>query len=300
MRSKRCGAASDFVRDWIQLLRLPQWVKNSVVLAPLVFSQRVLDPVAEQRALLALVAFCLASSAAYVLNDIADRSRDRLHPLKRDRPLAAGRLRPRHAAVVAALLLCGSLGLAGSLSVELLTVTFSYLVLQGFYSIVLKNVLIADVVAIATGFVLRAAAGVVAVGAHMSGWLLGCTFLLALFMGFGKRRHEALLIGGDASGHREVLGRYTVRQLDVLIGCTAASTTVFYTAYAWSPAVAAKLGTQRLYLTIPFVVFGLFRYLFLVYRRNEGGSPTDVLLGDGPLQLAIASWLAVVFVLLYR
>ncbi len=288
------------MRDWIELLRLPQWVKNSFVLAPLIFSQRALDPMAGCRVLLTLVAFCLASSAAYVVNDIADRDRDRQHPLKRNRPLAAGRLQPGHAAIVATLLLGASLGLAGSLSAELLMVTFAYLTLQGFYSIVLKNVLIADVVAIAAGFVLRAAAGVVAAGAHMSGWLLGCTFLLALFMGFGKRRHEVLLIGDDASGHREVLGRYTVRQLDVLIGCTAAATTVFYVAYAWSPAVAAKLGTQRLYLTIPFVVFGLFRYLFLVYRRNEGGSPTDVLLGDGPLQLAIASWLAVVFVLLYR
>ncbi|RMD84739.1 MAG: decaprenyl-phosphate phosphoribosyltransferase [Candidatus Dadabacteria bacterium] len=288
------------MRDWLALVRPVQWVKNGFVLAPLVFSRRLLEPEAGFAALVAFAAFCLASSAAYVANDIADRDRDRRHPLKRDRPLAAGRVDTWRAARLAAVLGAGAFALAAWLGWRFSAVVAAFVALQMLYSAVLKEVVVADVAAIATGFVLRAAGGVVAVGARMSGWLLLCTFLLAAVMALGKRRHEALLIGDDAHRHREVLGRYTVALLDRMIAAAAAATLVAYGLYAWSPAVARKLGTERLYLTFPFVVFGLFRYLFLVYRRDAGGSPTDVLLGDAPLQAAIALWLGAVFFLLYR
>ena len=176
----------------------------------------------------------------------------------------------------------------------------AFLGLQGLYSIWLKHVVVVDVAALAAGFVLRAAAGVVAVGALMSPWLIVCTFLLALFLALAKRRHELFLLDADAGDHREVLGRYTVALLDQLIVIASVTTLIAYVLYTVSPEVIAKLGTERLYLTVPFVVFGVFRYLFLVYGRQEGGNPTDVLLGDIPLQIGIFSWIAVVFLLLYK
>jgi 4-hydroxybenzoate polyprenyltransferase len=174
-----------------------------------------------------------------------------------------------------------------------------FCLLQIAYSTVLKNIVVVDSMSIAVGFTLRAAGGVVAVGAAMSPWLLVCTFLLALFLALGKRRHESTLLGDDAGVHRDVLGRYSLRLLDQFIAISAVSTTIVYALYCISPEVAAKLGTEYLYLTIPFVVFGVFRYLFLVYGREEGGSPTEVLLGDGPLQLGIFGWISAVFLLLY-
>ncbi len=281
-------------------MRPQQWVKNAFVLAPLMFSQRVFEPGASVAALAAFVSFCLASSAAYVFNDVTDRDRDRSHPLKRQRPIAAGRVSVRQALRLAFGLIAFSLVVAGFLGVSFLAYLLVFLLLQALYSSVLKSLLVIDVLAIATGFVLRAAAGVVAVGAHMSSWLLLCTFLLALFLALGKRRHEVVLLGESASEHREVLGLYSVAQLDRLIAVVSVATAVAYGFYSTSPVVAAKLGTDRLVLTVPFVVLGLFRYLFLIYRREEGGSPADILLGDGPLQAAIALWLAAVFLLLYR
>lgn len=288
------------MHDIVTLLRPTQWVKNAFVLAPLVFAQRFFDAVEFAHAGTAVFSFCCASSAAYVFNDIVDRHRDRLHPLKRDRPIAAGRVSARTAAFVGILSLSLATLSATALSESFAGVIGVFCLLQILYSTVLKNVVILDSVSIALGFVLRAAGGVVAVGAAMSPWLLVCTFLLALFLALGKRRHESTLLGDDAGAHRDVLGRYTLRLLDQFIAISAVSVMIIYALYCLSPEVAAKLGTEYLYATIPFVVFGVFRYLFLVYGREEGGSPTDVLLGDIPLQLGILGWITTVFVLLYR
>jgi 4-hydroxybenzoate polyprenyltransferase len=285
--------------DWFALLRPAQWIKNAFVLAPLVFSHRFFQPVPLVSAVVAFAAFCLASSASYVMNDVLDRERDRGHPLKRLRPIAAGRIRPETAAMAAVLVTSVALALGWAVGERFLAVLVVFLFVQILYSTVLKYVVIGDVAGIALLFVLRAAGGVVAVEARMSLWLFLCTFLLAMFLGLGKRRHELVLLKHDAGDHREVLGRYSVDLLDWMIAAVAGATIVAYTIYSSWPSVEAKLGTERLYLTAPFVAFGVIRYLFLVYRREEGGSPTDLLLGDALLQVGIAGWIVTVFLLLY-
>lgn len=287
------------MRDLVTLLRPSQWVKNAFVVAPLVFSQRFFDATQLVNVAVATLAFCLASSASYAFNDVIDRDRDRRHPLKSKRPVAAGRVTPAAAVSVASALIVAAGLLAWVLGTTFLLILAAFFGLHLLYSFVLKNVIVADVAAIAAGFVLRAAGGVVAVGARMSPWLFVCTFLLALFLALGKRRHEAVLLGLEAGEHREVLGRYTLRLLDRLVAAVSIATVIVYALYALTPAVESNLGTERLYLTVPFVVFGVFRYLFLVYGREKGGNPTAVLLGDVPLQLGIASWIATVFLLLY-
>jgi 4-hydroxybenzoate polyprenyltransferase len=288
------------MRDILTLLRPAQWVKNAFVLAPLVFAQRFFVAEEFAHAGIAVLSFCCVSSAAYAFNDIVDRNRDSRHPLKRDRPVAAGRVSVRSASIVGFVALLTGLLLAASVNALVIAVVGAFCLLQIAYSTVLRNIIVVDSMSIALGFTLRAAGGVVAVDAEMSPWLLVCTFLLALFLALGKRRHESTLLGDDAGAHRDVLGRYSLRLLDQFIAISAVSTTIVYALYCVSPEVAAKLGTEYLYLTIPFVVFGVFRYLFLVYGRDEGGSPTEVLLGDGPLQLGIFGWIAAVFLLLYR
>jgi 4-hydroxybenzoate polyprenyltransferase len=288
------------LRDLIVLMRPSQWAKNAFVLAPLIFSGRFFDEHSLLRAVSAVAVFCAAASAAYIANDIIDRDRDRNHPLKRDRPLAAGRVESRSAAALAVVLAVLALAGAFSLGFRFAIVLACFFALQVEYSLILKRIVVVDVFAIATGFVLRAAAGVVAVGASMSPWLLGCTFLLATFLGLAKRRHEVVLLSATAGDHREVLSAYSERGLDHLLRAAAAATVVIYILYARSPTVAQKLGTEDLWVTIPFVVFGVLRYLFLVYGRNDGGNPTGILLGDVPLQAGIVSWLLAVFFLLYR
>lgn len=285
--------------DWFALLRPAQWIKNAFVLAPLVFSHRFFKPAPLVSALVAFAAFCLASSASYVVNDVLDRERDREHPLKCLRPIAAGRIRPDTAVAGAVLVASVALALGWAVGARFLTVLVLFLLVQILYSTALKYVVVGDVAGIAMLFVLRAAGGVVAVDARMSPWLFLCTFLLAMFLGLGKRRHELVLLKDEAGDHREVLGRYSVALLDWLIAAVAGATILAYTMYSLWPAVEAKLGTERLYLTAPFVAFGVVRYLFLIYRREEGGSPTDLLLGDLPLQVGIAGWIVTVFLLLY-
>jgi 4-hydroxybenzoate polyprenyltransferase len=288
------------LRDIVVLLRPQQWVKNAFVVAPLLFSQRFFVTRELVHAAFAVLSFCAASSAAYTLNDILDRDRDREHPLKRSRPVASGRVPLTAAWAVGLLALAVAIAFGWPLGPGFQSVLAAFLVLQVLYSAALKNVIILDSVTISVGFALRAAAGVLAVHAEMSPWLLICTFLLAEFLALGKRRHEAVLLGDYAHTHREVLGRYSVALLDQLIAITAVATVVVYTLYTIAPEVADKLGTEYLYLTVPFVVFGVFRYLFLVYGREKGGSPTDVLLRDLPLQFGIVGWILTVFVLLYR
>lgn len=285
--------------DWLALARPGQWTKNAFVVAPLLFSQRFFDPDYASRVGLAVAAFCLVASASYVVNDIRDAERDRVHRLKRERPLAAGRIAAPRAAAYACLLYAGGAATAVPLGGRFSAILAAFAGLQLAYSFFLRTLPGLDAIAIAAGFVLRAAAGVVAAGAAMSPWLLECTFALALFLALGKRRHEALILDSAASAHRAALARYDPVWLDRLLKLSAAVTLFLYSAYALSPGVAAKLGTERMWITIPFVALGLLRYLFLIYGREDGGDPTGLLLGDLPLQLAIGAWILVVFSLLY-
>lgn len=282
------------VADWIAALRVNQWTKNSVVLAALFFGLgdrgQQIQPVAFLTVLPAALLFCLASSSIYLFNDLRDLADDRNHPTKRWRPIAAGRISPSRAAAVSVLLLLASL--AGSFAVRLQFggVVAGYIALQLVYTTLLKRVALVDIVVIATGFVLRALAGAVAMeGLAISPWLLLCTFLLALFLAICKRRHEKILMADTPSASaRASLAAYDRQLLDQLIAIVAAATIVSYAVYTLWPATVEKFGTPLLGLTIPFVIFGMFRYLDLVYRHEKGDRPEKILLTDIPLLLNVA------------
>ena len=280
-------------------LRPHQWTKNLLVFAALGFSKHLFDPAPLARATFAFALFCGLSGAVYLLNDLADVERDRRHPVKRLRPLASGALDPRTAGLVAAILAIGCLGLSFVLGRPFAASALVYLGLNLLYSFRLKEVVIVDVLSISLGFVLRAVAGGLAVGAAVSDWLLICTFLLALFLSLAKRRHELTSLNEDASGHRKILAEYSPYLLDQMINVVTASCLSAYAFYTTAPETREKFETDRLAWTIPFVLYGIFRYLYLVHRKEQGGSPSDVLLTDRPLLAAVALWAATVVVIIY-
>jgi 4-hydroxybenzoate polyprenyltransferase len=283
----------------VAALRPRQWTKNAAVLAPLVFAQRLLQPDLAVAALLAVLAFCLLSSAVYVLNDLVDREKDRTHPVKRLRPIASGALREKAAVALGLACAGAALGTFFVLGEAPLYAALAYLALQIVYTGVLKRLVIVDVIAIAVGFVLRVATGALTVGVPISNWLYLCTFLLALFLGFSKRRHELVLLERQAGSHRESLSELSVPLLDQIISVVTASTVLSYALYTMSDDTVRKFGTDGLKFTIPCVVYGIFRYLYLIYRKGEGGSPEKLLLSDGPLLVDILLFAAMVCAVLY-
>ena len=290
--------ATPTAADLLRALRPNQWTKNAVVLAAFFFalgdrSQQV-SWAAISIALAAAAVFCLVSSAVYLINDVSDIKADRVHPIKRLRPIAAGRV-----SVPTALLMSGLLLTAGGLMALRLTHAFAaviglYVLIQIAYTLALKKVALLDVFVIAFGFVLRAAAGGLALHVVLSPWLLLCAFLLALFLALCKRRHEKKLLEGAADAHRPSLEQYDRQLLDQLIGIVAACAIVCYSLYTLSADTVHKFGTSLLAVTIPFVMFGIFRYLDLVYRRDGGGRPEKILLSDAPLLIDLALYAATV------
>src|SRR6185436_4218583 len=280
-------------------LRPAQWIKNLVIFAGLLFGKRLFDAAAVADAVSAFAVFCVLSGVVYLVNDIADRESDRLHPLKARRSIASGAL-PVAIAAGAALVL-GILGLIAAYFIgpAFAAVAAAYVLLQILYSGPLKHIVIIDVLTIAIGFVLRAAGGAVAVHVQIGHWLLVCTILLALFIGLAKRRHEIVLLAGSATSHRPILGEYSAYLLDQMIGVVTASTLIAYVFYTISPETQAKFGTPWLELTIPFPLYGIFRYLYLVHRRDGGGSPADLLLTDRPLLTCVALWALAVVLIIY-
>jgi 4-hydroxybenzoate polyprenyltransferase len=280
-------------------LRPRQWTKNLLIFAGLIFSQGLHQPAMVARSILAFVIFCLLSGGVYLINDVMDAERDRAHPQKRHRPVASGRLSPRVALVVGAVLLVGVSAAGFLLSTKFGGVSVAYVVLLTAYSIAFKHVVIVDALIIAAGFVLRAMAGVVVLRIEMSYWLLLCTILLALFLTFGKRRHELLALEAGASNHRPILSEYSPQLLDQMIAVVTASTVMAYALYTMAPDTHARLGTTRLPFSIPFVLYGIFRYLYLLYRLDLGGNPSEHLLTDRALLIDIALWGAAVIFILY-
>jgi 4-hydroxybenzoate polyprenyltransferase len=280
-------------------LRPGQWTKNLLLFAGLVFGGRLLDPAAVAAAALAFAVFCALSSAGYLFNDVRDRDADRRHPLKQSRPIASGELAASTALLAAGVLASGGLAAAALIGPAFAFAAAAYGALLALYSVALKNIVIIDVLVIAGGFVLRAIGGAVAVRVPFSAWLLVCTTLLALFLGLSKRRHELMLLGDAAVDHRRILHEYSPYLLDQMIAVVTASTLIAYTFYAISAETAARLGTPRLGLTIPFVLYGIFRYLYLVHQKHGGGSPAAMLLTDRPLLACVGLWIATVVVLLY-
>jgi 4-hydroxybenzoate polyprenyltransferase len=280
-------------------LRPEQWTKNLVIFAGAMFGGRLLDPTAMGLALATFVIFCALSGAIYLFNDLADRDADQRHPMKRLRPIASGEL-PRAFALSAGAVLALA-GIAAAIWVRpaLGVVAAVYVALLIAYSMVLKHLVIIDALTIAAGFVLRAVAGALAVSVPIGQWLLVCTTLLALFLAFSKRRHELTLLADGAGDHRRILHEYSPYLLDQMIAVVTASTLIGYAVYATSAETAQRLGTSRLGLTIPFVLYGIFRYLYLVHRKRGGGSPAAMLVTDGPLMACVALWAGAVGLLLY-
>jgi 4-hydroxybenzoate polyprenyltransferase len=292
------GARMAMLAAIVVSMRPRQWVKNLFVLAGLVFSQRLLTE-STWVALEAFAIFCAVSGAIYLLNDVADRERDQLDPRKRERPIAAGRLPVGVAIGTATALIVVGLGLSAWLSRPFLVTVVVYVVLFVAYSAWLKHIVIVDVLAVASGFVLRALAGAVVIAVEMSGWLLICTILLALFLALGKRRFEYLTLDRDATRHRPILAEYTPELLDQMIAVVTASTVTAYALYTMSPETVAKFHTRLLPATLPFVLYGIFRYLYLLYRRQLGGNPSELLLSDRALTINAIGWICAVLLIIY-
>jgi len=285
-------------RALLKTMRPRQWAKNGLVFVPLLFDGKLTDLGSLARASGAFVLFCLMSSAVYIMNDLRDIENDRQHPQKSSRPLASGQLNPLLAAIVATLFVIISLVGGFFLDPALAAVLFGYLLLQISYNLYFKNVVLLDVMINASGFILRVAAGVVVINVErFSPWLYVCTWLLALFLALGKRRHELLLLGQEAGNHRSILADYNLELIDWLIGIVTTSAVVAYSLYTF---LAEGLPPNHLMmLTIPFVLYAVFRYLYLIHVRHEGGAPEEIFLSDRPMQVSIFLCAVVVFLVLY-
>ena len=283
----------------IKSMRPLQWAKNGFIFAALIFDRQLLSFTPFLRTLAGFILLCLASSAVYLVNDIADAEADRSHPQKRNRPIASGALSVGVAGTAAGILFAVSLAAGFALNWKFGLVVLTYLILNLLYSLFLKNIVIIDAMSVGISFVLRALGGALAVDVPASKWLLINTLLLALFLSFGKRRHELVLLEDGAADHRKILSKYSPYLLDQCIGVTTASVVVMYMLYSFSTEVSVKLGTENLFVTIPFVVYGVFRYLYLIHKEEKGGSPTRVMITDRPILIDILLWMATVFVILY-
>lgn len=283
------------IRDYVRLIRIKHWVKDVFVFAPLIFSLNFYKPIYIGRTLIMVAAFCLAASSVYVFNDVADRERDRLHPKKKDRPIASGAVTVRSALILSAVLFLASVAVCTILGLPSVLIVLTYIAMNVAYSLLLKKQTFIDVMIIATGFLLRVVAGAIAINVELSSWMLLTTFFLSLFLGFGKRRKE---VTEGSNRHRAVFQDYTVELLNSLIIISASLTIITYSLYVVTSKAMIDLGRDKFIATIPFVVFGVFRYMFLIYRHNNGGDPAEVLLKDKVLLIDIALWVCLIFALL--
>lgn len=284
---------------FLQSIRPAQWTKNGLLFAGLIFSKQMDDASLAMRSFAGFVIFCAMSGCVYIVNDIVDRDKDKLHPLKSQRPIASGAL-PLGIAATGAVLLCiGGLVSAFLIDAGFGWISVAYLFMMTFYGLALKQLVILDVLIIALGFVLRAAAGAAIVHVTISSWLLTCTIFLALFLALSKRRHEIQILGEKAPQHRTNLNEYNPHFIDQMISVATASTVMAYALYTTSSETVEKFGTRNLIYTLPFVLYGIFRYLYLVHIRQEGGSPERVLLSDRPMIVNLVLYMAAIFIILY-
>jgi 4-hydroxybenzoate polyprenyltransferase len=281
-------------------MRPQQWIKNFFVFAPLVFSGRLFHPDDLLLTVEGFLLFSLLASGVYIFNDLADLENDKLHPLKSKRPLPAGNLTVGAARWASAILIGGSVACAFLLSIAFGTALALYAFLNILYSLRLKDVVILDVMTISAGFVLRVVSGALLIQVGASEWLIICTVLLSLFLGFSKRRHEITVLESHANEHREVLQHYSPYFLDQMIGIVTASTVMSYALYTISEETVKKFGTDHLIYTVPFVLYGIFRYLYLVHKKVEGGNPTKLALTDRPLLANMLLWIVAVSFIIYK
>jgi len=285
--------------NYIAALRPRQWIKNIVLFAGLIFSQNVFAVPLLLKSLAAFATFCLLASSIYLINDVKDIESDRNHPVKKERPIASGKIKPGSAIALAVIL--GGISLVSSFMLELnfFYLCAGYFVGMLFYSLFLKHTVILDIMIIAGGFILRAVAGAAAIGVSISSWLLVCTTFIALFLVISKRRHEVILLGENASNHRQNLEEYGLKFLDQMIAIVTTATMMSYILYTVDTVTIEKFGTSNLLFTAPFVLFGIFRYLYLIYQKGRGGRPEQVLLNDPPILIAIILWVVTAVIIIY-
>ena len=280
-------------------MRIQQWIKNLFIFAALIFSANLFNIPDLLITLEGFFIFCLAASGVYLFNDIVDIEKDKLHPLKSKRALPSGKLSVKSAIVASAFLLLIGVFVSFQLKFEFGLVLLAYVLINIWYTYQLKRVVILDVMTIAAGFVLRVIAGAVLIGVPTSEWLIICTILLSLFLGFSKRRHEIKILENEANTHRSVLQHYSPYFLDQMIGIVTATTVMSYALYTISDETVHKFGTKHLIYTVPFVLYGIFRYLYLVHKKDEGGDPTRLALTDLPLLFNIVLWIITVSIIIY-
>jgi 4-hydroxybenzoate polyprenyltransferase len=284
----------------IKSARPKQWIKNLFIFAPLLFSQNLFEIPLLIKSITAFIAFCLLSSSLYILNDIRDLEEDKHHPIKSKRPLASGKISKSQAWIAFSVLLVLSVAVSLLfLNQEFMFAALIYVILQFSYSFRLKHVIILDVFIIAAGFIIRVIAGGFAINVQVSQWLLICTLLLALFLALSKRRHEIILLGEDAINHRPILKEYSPYLLDQMIAVVTASTVIAYCLYTISEETVAKFGSAELIYTVPFVLYGIFRYLYLIHQRAQGGTPETLIIKDKPLLIDLFLWIASAVFILY-
>ncbi len=280
-------------------MRFQQWIKNLFIFAALIFSANLFNYPDVLITLEGFFIFCLTASGVYLFNDIVDIEKDKLHPIKSKRALPSGKLSVKNAIVASVLFLFVGIFVSFHLKFEFGIVLLGYVVINIWYTYQLKRVVILDVMTIAAGFVLRVIAGAVLIGVPSSEWLIICTILLSLFLGFSKRRHEIKILENGANTHRPVLQHYSPYFLDQMIGIVTATTVMSYALYTISDETVHKFGTKHLIYTVPFVLYGIFRYLYLVHKKDEGGDPTRLALTDLPLLFNIVLWIITVTIIIY-
>lgn len=282
------------VKGFILILRPRQWIKNLFLFAALLFSRNIDNPLYIITSFYAFLCFCMISSTVYIFNDIRDIEKDRKHPIKRKRPIAAGVLTRREAQILMLIMLPFSSALSFMLNYSFGFIVMAYLLNNVIYTLYVKNIVILDVMSIALGFILRVSAGAVVIGVAISPWLLLCTFLLALFLGFSKRRNELLIFQENAYNHRRILEHYSLEFIDNMLSIVTTSTLISYSMYTFYAS-----SNRRSMITILFVLYGIFRYQYIIYNKKMGESPEEIVLTDKPLAVDIMLWVLVSVVILY-
>ncbi len=284
--------------DYFRLLRPQQWIKNVFIFAGLIFSRHFYYAESIVTSIFAFLIFSLLSSGIYIINDILDYEEDKIHPVKSKRPIAAGIIKKENAWIISAILILMAYVLAFSINISFFYTCLIYSCMMVLYSLRVKHIVILDVLFVAIGYVLRAIAGAVALNVEISSWLLLCTLLLALFIVVSKRRTEIVLLGGEAVKHRKILFHYSIDLLNQMIAIVTSACIVSYCLYTLAPETVSKFHTRDLIFTVPFVIYGIFRYLFLTYKRKEADIPEKLLIKDLPLQICLISWVIVCIAIL--
>jgi len=287
------------VNTIIESMRPKQWMKNSLLFVGIFFSKNIFNTQLLIKSIFAFILFCLLSGTIYLINDITDIERDKHHPVKKKRPLASGRLSSQAAVLVSVVLCCSVIPLTFFLDFQFGLVAICYLGLNILYSLVLKHIVILDVIVVTIGFILRAVAGAVVVNVEISSWLLICTTFLALFLVLSKRRNELLLLKDSSIEHRKILTEYNQYLLDQMIGAVTASAIMSYALYTTSQETIVKFGTRNLIFTLPFVLYGVFRYLYLIYQKDYGGSPELIFMKDCSMIVNVGLFCVVALIVIY-